>query len=318
QHAADAGSSEGAHRLALVFAQGQAGTPRNDKRAAELFEQAAAAGHRRAQINIGILYFRGQGVARDLVQARAWLEKAAAGDDPYALYALGRAMEDSFGPAVGDVVRATDLYRRAAEQGHPLAELRYGLALSEGVGNKRDPVAAVRWLLRAQESGVPEAALALGDLAARTPASRDKAANEKVVQTAIGWYEAAAQAGVPSAQFKLANAYFAGAGVTRDPAQALLWYTRAAQQGLPEAEHALGIMVTGGVAGPADPVEGYKWLLLAERGGHPDSHAVREKAAGPMSEGDRQKGEALAKAFVPVLERPVDDAAPRLVPPKPQ
>ena len=71
---------------------------------------------------------------------------------------------------------------------------------------------------------MPEAALALGDMAARTPATRDKAANEKVVQTAVSWYEAAARAGVPSAQFKLANAYFAGAGVARDPAQALLWY----------------------------------------------------------------------------------------------
>src|SRR5437879_12822301 len=38
QHAADVGSSEGAHRLALVYAQGLAGTPRNNVRAVELFE----------------------------------------------------------------------------------------------------------------------------------------------------------------------------------------------------------------------------------------------------------------------------------------
>src|SRR5262249_1340131 len=71
QHAADSGSSEGAHQLGLVYAQGLGGTPRNDARAAELFEKAANAGHHRAQINLGILYFRGQGVTRDLVQARA-------------------------------------------------------------------------------------------------------------------------------------------------------------------------------------------------------------------------------------------------------
>ncbi len=317
QHAADVGSSEGAHRLALVFAQGQAGTPRNDKKAAELFEQAATAGHRRAQINIGILYLRGQGVARDLVQARAWLEKAAADGDPYALYALGRAMEDSFGLAGADAVRATDLYRRSAEKGHPLAALRYGLALGDGYGVKKDLVAAQRWLVHAQQSGVPEAALALADMAARTPASRDKAANEKIVQGAVAWYGSAAQLGVPSAQFKLANAHFAGAGVARDPAQALLWYSRAAQQGLPEAQHALGIMMIGGVAGPADPVEGYKWLLLAERAGHPESRAVREKAAVQISERDRKQAEALVQRFVSTLERPPDDMAPRLNPPRP-
>ena len=99
QRAADAGSSEGAHRLALVYAQGLAGTPRNEARALELFEKAAAAGHTRAQINLGILYLRGQGVPRDLIQARAWLEKAAASGDPQALYTLGRAMSESSGQA---------------------------------------------------------------------------------------------------------------------------------------------------------------------------------------------------------------------------
>src|SRR5262249_535159 len=134
QRAADAGSSEGAHQLALALAQGLGGTPRNDSRAAELFEKAANAGHQRAQTNLGLLYFRGQGAPRDLVQARAWLEKASANGDPYALYALGRAMEDTQGMAIADPARATDLYRKAAEKGHPLAALRYGLALSEGIG----------------------------------------------------------------------------------------------------------------------------------------------------------------------------------------
>jgi TPR repeat protein len=71
------------------------GVPRNDARALELFEKAGAAGHLRAQINAGTLYFRGQGTPRDLVRARAWFEKAARSDDPYALYALGRAMDES-------------------------------------------------------------------------------------------------------------------------------------------------------------------------------------------------------------------------------
>jgi uncharacterized protein len=309
QHAEAAGSSEGAHRLALVYAQGLAGTPRDEKRAVELFGKAAAAGHVRAQINLGILYMRGQGVPADLVQARAWLEKAAASGDPQALYTLGRALSESAGQAVADPVRAADLYRRAAEKGNALAGLRYGLALSEGNGVKRDPVAAQRWLIQAQESGIPEAALAMGDMAARTPATRDKATNEKIVQSALSWYQGAANAGVPSAQFKLANAYFAGVGVPRDPAQALLWYNRAAQQGLPQAQHAVGIMLIGGVAGTADPVEGYKWLLLAEKGGHPDSRVVREKAAEQIAEPDRRRAEALAQRFVPTSERPIDDGS---------
>jgi TPR repeat protein len=315
QHAADAGSAEGAHRLALVFAQGLAGMSRNDQRALELFEKAAALGNQRAQINVGILYFRGQGTARDLVQARSWLEKAAARNDPYALYALGRAMDDSQGPAVADPVRAADLYRRAAELGHPLAAMRYGLALAEGNGVKKDPTAALKWLTYAQTNGVPEAGLALGDLYARTPPQRDNAATEKVLQSAVSWYESAAQAGVASAQFKLANAYVAGAGVARDLAQAQVWYQRAAQQGLPDAEYALGLFLIGGMAGAADPVEGYKWLLIAERAGHPDSRSVREKAAEQVPERERRRVEALAQQFVAQPERRADEQPPRLAAP---
>jgi TPR repeat protein len=315
QHAADAGSAEGAHRLALVFAEGTGGTPRDDARALALFEKAAAAGHHRAQINVGTLYFRGQGTPRDLVRARAWLEKAAAQEDPYALYALGRAMDESAGQAMADPVRAADLYRRAAQLGHPIAALRYGLALNEGIGVRKNPALAQQWLIYADKCGVPEAALAMGDMAARTPASRDKAANEKAVRTAITWYEAAARAGVPSAQFKMANAYFAGAGVARNPQQALQWYERAAAQGQPEAQHALGIFLTGGLAGPPDAIEGYKWLLLAERGGMPDSKGVREKAAEKISAADRRRAEALAASFVPHPERPPVEGPPRLGPP---
>jgi hypothetical protein len=315
QRAADAGSAEGAHRLALVFAEGTGGTPRDDARALALFEKAAAAGHHRAQINVGTLYFRGQGTPRDLVRARAWLEKAAAQEDPYALYALGRAMDESEGQAMADPVRAADLYRRAAQLGHPLAALRYGLALNEGLGVRKNPALAQQWLIYADKWGVPEASLAMGDMAARTPASRDKAANEKAVRAAITWYQAAAQAGVPSAQFKLANAYFAGAGVTRDPQQALQWYQRAAAQGQPEAQHALGIFLIGGLAGSPDAVEGYKWLLLADRAGMPDSKGVREKAAEKIGAADRKRAEALAAGFVAQSERPLGEGPPRLGPP---
>lgn len=315
QRAADSGSAEGAHRLALVYAEGTGGTPRNDAKALELFEKAAAAGHRRAQINVGTLYYRGQGTQRDLILARAWLEKAAAQDDPYALYALARAMDDSLGQAMADPVRAADLYRRAAQRGHPFAALRYGLALNDGVGVRKDPVLAQQWLIHAEKNGVPEAAMAMGDILARTPASRDKSLNERAVRAAISWYELAAQGGVASAQFKLANAYFAGAGVARDPQQAQQWYARAANQGQPEAEHAFGIFLLGGLAGPPDPVEGYKWLLLSERAGHADSRSVREKAAEKVSANDRRRAEALAARFVPQPERPVSEGPPRLGPP---
>ena len=317
QRAQAAGSLEASHQLGIAYAQGLAGLPRDPARAAALFERAASGGHRRAALNLGILYFRGQGVKHDLVQARAWLEKAAADDDPYALYTLARAMEESEGPALADPIRAADLYRRAAEKGHPMAALRYGLALAEGNGAKRDFAGAQHWLLVAYNDGIPEAALAMGDITAHMPPSRDKAVNEQIVQSAFAWYANAASAGVASAQFKLANAYLGGAGTARDFAQATLWYGRAARQGLPDAQHALGLLLFSNQLGAANPVEGMKWVLLAERAGYPDSRAAREKLAVGMTDADRQRAEALAAAFTPLLERPLADAPPPLVVPRP-
>jgi TPR repeat protein len=210
-----------------------------------------------------------------------------------------------------------DLYRRAAEQGHPLAALRYGLALSEGDGVRPDAAAAQRWLLAAQKDGVPEAALALGDITARSLNARDKAANAKILENAAAWYRLAADAGVPSAQFKLANAYAAGSGVSRDLGQALAWYGRAARQGLSEAQLALGVLTMGGAGGAADPVEGYKWLLLADRSGNADAHMVREKASGQLAEPDRKRAEALAAGFAAKPERPASNAPPPLARPQP-
>jgi TPR repeat protein len=315
QHAANAGSAEGAHRLALLYAQGADGLPHDDARALELFEKAGATGHVRAEINAGMLYFYGRGTAKDLVKARAWLEKAAASNDPYALYALGRAMEETQGAALPDPVRAADLYKRAALQGHTFAALRYGLALAEGNGVRKDLVAAQPWLLYADKYGVPEASLAMGDLAASTTNLRDKAGAIKILQTATTWYETAANAGVAAAQFKLATAYLGGVGVARDPQQAMRWYLRAATQGMPVAQHALALFLIGGAGGAPDLVEGYKWLLLAERSGFPDSQPVREKMAGKISDADRKRAEALADQFKPQPERPIEEIPPRLAPP---
>jgi TPR repeat protein len=315
QHAANAGSAEGAHRLGLLYAQGADGIPRDDARALELFEKAAAAGHVRAEINAGMLYFYGRGTAKDLVKARAWLEKAAASNDAYALYALGRVMEETQGAALADPVRAADLYKRAAQQGHTFAALRYGLALAEGNGVRKDLVAAQPWLLYADKYGVPEASLAMGDLAASTVNLRDKAGGAKILQTAATWYDSAANAGVAAAQYKLATAYLAGVGVARDPQQAMRWYTRAAIQGMAVAQHALALFLIGGAAGAPDMIEGYKWLLIAERSGFPDSRPVREKMADKIADADRKRAEALAVQFKPQPERPLEEMPPRLAPP---
>ena len=49
-----------------------------ERRAKEYYEQAAHLGHAQAQLNLGVLYHNGQGVAKDFVKARQLWNKAAA------------------------------------------------------------------------------------------------------------------------------------------------------------------------------------------------------------------------------------------------
>ena len=142
QRAADAGSSEGAHRLAHRLRPGPCRHAAQRRRALELFEKAAAAGHTRAQINLGILYLRGQGVPRDVIKARAWLEKAAASGDPRRSTRSAAPWTKAQGRS--RPIRCAPPISIAAPPRRAMCwpALRYGLALSEGNGIKRDVVAA--------------------------------------------------------------------------------------------------------------------------------------------------------------------------------
>ncbi len=69
--------------------------PQSYERAAELYTQAAAKGNTDAQYNMGILYYKGLGVPKDVARGVAlWKQAAAGGFKPAAdnLRALGEAV----------------------------------------------------------------------------------------------------------------------------------------------------------------------------------------------------------------------------------
>lgn len=315
RRAAFAGNARAKYGLAFQYLTG-AGTNRDDIEAARLFREAAEGGIARAAYNLGLMHAAGRGVPRDPAQALSWYERASKAGDPYGSYAWARALETSPQAAQrwGEIA---PLYLSAAKAGHVPAAVRYGAMLLEGRGVGRDRTRAEFWLRHATEQGYPEAALLMGDLFAQAAMGRTGKQQEEAARNAAGWYLRAAEAGVAMAQAKLGNAYFAGAGVTRDFPAAQRWYRRAAEQGFADAQYVLGIWLSGGVAGTTDPVEGYRWLALAERQGHSNAAKVRARAAEKLTEDQIQRGEQAALSFAPRLERPLnaDDEAPSLRPP---
>jgi hypothetical protein len=82
-----------------------------------------------------------------------------------------------------------------------------------------------------------------------------------------GELRAAALAGDAYAQLNLGAVYDNGLGVGADPVLALYWYRAAADQGVPEAQFNLGhLLVTHG-----EPGEGARWLRKAAEQGLADA-----------------------------------------------
>ena len=110
----------------------------------------------RAEFNLGMLYQKGLGVAKDDTTALAWFRKAAAQGLALAQYDVGWMYGNGAGVRHDDA-EALAWYRKAAAQGLADAEYSVGLALTNGVGVKADDKEAVEWLRKAAEQDHGEA-----------------------------------------------------------------------------------------------------------------------------------------------------------------
>jgi TPR repeat protein len=113
--------------------------------ALRLARSRAEQGDARAQSLVGLIYYRGRGVAQDDTQAATWFRRAADQGDAAAQFNLGLMSEEGRG-VPQDRAEAGKWYRLAAEQGHAPAQYNLGLWYGQGEGGPPDIVAAHMWL----------------------------------------------------------------------------------------------------------------------------------------------------------------------------
>jgi TPR repeat protein len=129
---------------------------RHWRRAWRMFEDAAEDGENsRREYYLGLLYWRGLGVARDAHMAVTHFSRAAELDHAGAMTAFAIALRSGIG-VEKDAQSARQLFRLAAQAGDPEAMTQLA-AMSD-----RDE--ARHWLVRAGELGHAAAMLALSDL----------------------------------------------------------------------------------------------------------------------------------------------------------
>ena len=116
------------------------------------FQARAEKGDAIAQYKLGRCYLKGEGVAKDEVEAVRWFRIAADQGDIFAHYYLGRCYFKGEGVAK-DEVEAAKLYRIAADGGHIFAQYHLGVCYGQGQGVAKDEVEAMKWFLKAGDKG---------------------------------------------------------------------------------------------------------------------------------------------------------------------
>ena len=170
-----------------------------------------------AQLKVGNLYARGEGVSKDYFEAMKWYRQAAKQDLPEAQFELGKYYDKGRG-VPPDEVEALRWYRLAAERGHAAAQANLGLMYAEGRGVPQDSGTAVRWFQRAAQQGnaTGQANLGFGYLFGQGTAQN--------LGKAVKWLRIAAEQGDPYAQYYMGNFYRTGKGVPKDPVQAYFYW----------------------------------------------------------------------------------------------
>lgn len=214
--------------------------------AAALNETAMQAGSLAAYHNMGNLYRKGLGVPEDLV-------------------------------------KAFELYKYAAERGHPEDQSNVGVMFLNGDGVKQDLGQARYWLEQAASQNWADAINRLGLMALK-----GQAGDEDPVR-AVALFERSANLGSRNGMVNLANAFRKGQGVAEDKARALDLYENSARLGTRAAFVVLGSMYQSGEAGTVDPVKAAFWYTLASREGDADSMQALADIKATLSAGQIKK-----------------------------
>ncbi|MEA2977788.1 MAG: uncharacterized protein QOF19_3308 [Alphaproteobacteria bacterium] len=177
---------------------------------------------------------------------------------------------------VGETDKAVTSLQYAAENGHAVAQWKLGRMYAEGDGVPHDDLRAFDYFKRIvnghaddnpdqpQARFVANAFVALGhyylDGIPNSPVKADAGRARDMFSYAASYFADS------DAQFQLGRLYLEGAGVRRDPKQAVRWLALAANKGQYEAQATLGRILFKGEQVPRQRPLGLMWLTLASDG----------------------------------------------------
>jgi TPR repeat protein len=172
----------------------------------------AQAGIDTGQFNLGLMYFKGEGVDQSLPQAIKWMKLAANQGLPDAQHILSAAYADGLG-VEKNLKTAYSWAHKAARQGHGDAQFQIGTMYLNGIGVEKNLAQAEAWYKKSADQENLDAIFNLATLL------RD----QKKEGQAIHYYTKAAVVGDPEAQMNLAIQYAISKDPLRNDVKAMMW-----------------------------------------------------------------------------------------------
>lgn len=265
QKAAAKGSAEAEYHIGWMYGEGQ-GVDQDDEVAADWIKKAAEKNYAKAQNDLALMYYLGIGVPKDYEKAAKWANQSALLGMPESCLVLGLLYYDGQG--------VPQDYEKAAEwllKVENCAEIIVNAAQSKlffmyltGLGVPQNDEKATEILCKQNGCTLAEAQRSLG---ASYENGNDTYGIEKDVDKAFKWFFKAAENGDAEAQYKLAQLYWNGLGVTEDFPEGLKWLKKSAENGYAEAQAGLGVLYYFGIGvSPSETDAKYWWQKAADQG----------------------------------------------------
>ncbi|MFM1976742.1 MAG: hypothetical protein RL145_1588, partial [Pseudomonadota bacterium] len=146
-----------------------------------LLRRAADGGDTRAMNRLARKFENGDGVPKDLAQARALTERAAARGSRQAMHNLGVYYANGDG-VPQNMARAAESFRRAAQRGVTDSQFNLGAMAEQGLGGPKSDVQAYYWFALAARGGDRDAAAKVKEIGARLTPEQRAAQDQLVAQ----------------------------------------------------------------------------------------------------------------------------------------
>ena len=105
-----------------------------------------------AMANLGLMYLKGEGVAKDFTKAKEWFEKASAYDNDSANFNLALMYQTKIG-VEENIPKAIEYFRKAVQKDHTQAAFRLGLILLKDRTNLDSIKEGFDCMIKAASSG---------------------------------------------------------------------------------------------------------------------------------------------------------------------